>query len=105
LLTMEEELTFGFNDKMFHAKTGKRKAAILKYKLENNTMHLILTYTLRKFRGKGIASKLVEYAINYALEQKVHILKISCSYVKSWLKKHPEYMKKFYKIIYEVEQG
>ncbi|MEM4718081.1 MAG: GNAT family N-acetyltransferase [Desulfurococcaceae archaeon] len=40
--------------------------AYLKYKVEDNVMKLIETYTPEEFRGKGIGYKLVEYAINLA---------------------------------------
>ena len=98
---MKKELTYGLNNEKFYAKIGRKKVAILKYRIENDAIHLILTYTLRKFRGKGIASKLVKYAISYAIEKKIRVLKVSCSYVKYWLEKHPEYIEKFHKIIYE----
>lgn len=96
----EENITLGYNDKMFYIKVGKRIVTRLFYKIEDNVMHLTLTYTLKEFRGKGLASKVVKYALNYALEKGIKELKVSCSYVKHWLKKHPEYVKKFCKITY-----
>ncbi len=97
----EENITLGHSDEMFYVKVGKRRVTRLLYKIEDNVMYLTSIYTLKKFRGKGLASKIVEYAINYALEKGIRVLKVSCSYVKYWLEKHQEYVKKFYKVIYE----
>lgn len=100
---MKENITLGHDNEMFYVKVGRRRVVRLLYKIEDNVMHLISTYTLREFRGRGLASEIVKYALNYALEKGIRVLKVSCSYVKYWLEKHPEYAKKFQKVVYEVE--
>ncbi|RLG73762.1 MAG: hypothetical protein DRO23_08265 [Thermoprotei archaeon] len=97
----EENIILGHNDEMFYVKVGKRRVTRLLYKIEDNVMYLTSIYTLKEFRGRGLASKIVEYALNYALEKGIKELKISCNYVKHWLQKHPNYAEKFRKIIYD----
>jgi len=42
----------------------------------------------------------VKKALEYALERKFRKLKVSCSFVKKWLEKHPEFKDKFEEIIF-----
>ncbi len=95
-----KELSIGFNDKMFYAKVCGKRAVRLLYEIDNDVFHIISTYTLRAFRGKGLASKVVKKALEYALERKFRKLKVSCSFVKKWLEKHPEFKDKFEEIIF-----
>ena len=39
---MKKELTFGLSNEKFYAKIGRKKVAILKYRIENDAIHLIL---------------------------------------------------------------
>ncbi len=41
-------------------------------------------------RGKGIAGKLVRYALDWARAEGYRIIP-SCSYVEAWLARHPDY--------------
>lgn len=95
MVSGQENVEIGYNDKFFYAKVNGKRAVRLVYKIEKNTLHLISTYTLKKYRGKGLASKVVRKAIEYALEREIKNLKVSCSFVREWLKKHPEYAEKF----------
>ena len=51
--------------------------------LDSNTVDIINTYVNPNHRGKGIAKKLVEYALPY-FGQKGITTKYSCSYVKKY---------------------
>lgn len=53
--------------------------AYLKYQVEDNVMKLIETYTPPEFRGKGVATQLVDYAINLA-QRNNWLIEPICSY-------------------------
>jgi predicted GNAT family acetyltransferase len=56
----------------------------------NNILNLNYTYVPNSLRGKGIAAKLVEAALEYARLNGIKIIP-SCSYVDVYLQRHPEY--------------
>lgn len=60
------------------------------YSLDENVMELYTTYTPPNLRGKGLAEKVVNAAIEYAKENHFFIIP-SCSYVAVFLQRHPEY--------------
>jgi len=45
------------------------------------------TYVPIKERGKGIASALMQAAVDYAREQGYHVIP-TCSYARDWFEKH-----------------
>lgn len=62
----------------------------LEYVKLNSALNLNHTYVPHQLRGKGIASKLVEAALEYARLNGFKIIP-SCSYVDVYLQRHPEY--------------
>jgi len=90
----------GFNDEMFYVKVCGKRVVRLLYRIEDDVFHLVSTYTLKAFRGRGLASKVVREALNYALSRGFKKLRVSCSFVKKWLEKHPEFKEKFEEITY-----
>jgi len=95
-----EEIEIAFNNEMFYIKICGKRAARLLYRIEGDVFHLVSTYTLRTFRGRGLASKVVREALNYALSKGFRKLKVSCSFVKGWLERHPEFKERFEEIIF-----
>ncbi len=77
-----EEVEVGFNNEMFYVKVCGKRAVRLLYRIEDDVFHLVSTYTLRAFRGRGLASIAVREALNYALSKGFRKLKVSCSFVK-----------------------
>lgn len=51
--------------------------------LDSKTVDIVHTFVDPNHRGKGIAKKLVEYALTYFKEQEM-MVKYSCSYVKNY---------------------
>ena len=47
------------------------------------------TYVHESLRGKGIASKLVQMAVD-EIKSDGHKLAATCTYAKAWLQRHPE---------------
>jgi predicted GNAT family acetyltransferase len=65
--------------------------AILDYRvLDATTLEYHHTYTPRALRGRGIASRLVAYALRHALD---HGLKVvpACPFVAAFIRKNPEF--------------
>ncbi|MEM1719381.1 MAG: GNAT family N-acetyltransferase [Desulfurococcaceae archaeon] len=63
--------------------------AYLKYQVEGNVMKLIETYTPPEFRGRGIATQLVDYAINLA-QRNNWLIEPICSYTVYYFMKNRE---------------
>lgn len=84
-----EEFTIRHTSQVIYIILPGDVKAYLKYHVEENTMKLIETYTPPEFRGMGIASKLVEYAVNLAHENNWLIEPI-CSYAIYYFMKNKE---------------
>jgi len=67
----------------------QRSKAWLLYEVRNGRMRLLETYTPPQYRGRGIARRLVEKAIEIAREKGLEIEPV-CSYTIYYFWKHPE---------------
>jgi predicted GNAT family acetyltransferase len=52
-------------------------------------MMLVHSEVPQQLEGRGIASALVKAAFNYAADKGMDVLPV-CSYVRSWVQRHPE---------------
>lgn len=68
---------------------GSKEKAWIAYEVEGNVMRLLKTYTPPEYRGKGIAAKLTQYAIELAKKNGWAIEPV-CSYAVHYFIKHPE---------------
>ncbi len=66
--------------------------AYVKYRINGTKLDIIHTLVPPPLEGKGIASALVKYAYDYALENGLTPY-ATCSYAVTWLLRHPEYEK------------
>lgn len=66
---------------------GKIIAEIEFEKIEDNKYVIYHTFVDESLRGQGIASKLVELAVN-EIKSKGGIAEATCSYAKKWLEKN-----------------
>jgi predicted GNAT family acetyltransferase len=64
---------------VFYIRLPDNSKAYLKYKIENNTMYLIETYTPPAYRHMGLAKMMVDKAVEYAVKENLKILP-ECSY-------------------------
>lgn len=62
----------------------------LGYVKTNDTLNLVHTFVPSVLRGKGIAAKLVEAALQNARKNAYKIIP-SCSYVSNYIEQHPEF--------------
>ena len=56
---------------------------------KDNTLYIQHTYVNPQYRGKGIASSLIEALVKQLEEQKKSCIP-TCSYAKHWFQQHPE---------------
>ncbi len=68
---------------------GSKEKAWIAYEVEGNVMKLLKTYTPPEYRGKGIAAKLTQYAIELA-KKNGWVIEPVCSYAVHYFIKHPE---------------
>lgn len=68
-------------------ETGKIVAEITFKETEKGIYNIDHTFVDESLRGQGIASKLVEEAVN-EIEEKGGKVEATCSYANKWLEKH-----------------
>lgn len=64
--------------------------AFVEYELKEDKLILYHTFTPHELRGRGIAGKVVRFALNYARENNLKVIP-TCSYVSAYMQKHSEY--------------
>jgi predicted GNAT family acetyltransferase len=63
----------------------------LKYKkIDDHTLDYYRTFVPEALGNQGLAAKITKYALDYARKNHYQIVP-TCSYVKAYLKQHPEY--------------
>lgn len=65
---------------------GKEEEAYLVYRLEGDVLVVAKTFVDAKYRGRGIAQKLVEETLAYAKKESYKVRPL-CSYVESYMKR------------------
>ncbi len=78
---------------MFYILSHCERIAYLAY-TEQPTGLLQLTHTFvsDSLRGQGIAGKLTQHAMDYAVENNLKVLPV-CPYIIKWLENKPDYSK------------
>jgi uncharacterized protein len=65
-------------------------AGILQYHLRNDVISLLHTQTDDRFRGQGLAGRLVQDTLDAVRERHLQVLPY-CPYVRRWIEEHPAY--------------
>jgi len=73
---------------VIYATLPSGSKAYLKYLVDGNTMKLLETYVPPEFRGKGIAARLLEYAVNLA-QSNGWLIEPVCSYAIHYFARNP----------------
>ena len=68
-----------------------RHLAVAEYSISGNTITFTHTYVPQALRGRGIASKLIQTALEEARAEELRVVPL-CSFVASYIRRHPEYM-------------
>lgn len=66
------------------------ETAVLQYRFHDDVIWLMHTEVPEKLEGKGIASALAHYGLEWAKENHRKV-KVVCPFVAVYLKRHPEY--------------
>ncbi len=69
-----------------------RKAFIVYFEDPENVLQLTHTYVSEDLRGQGIANRLAEHVMEFALANNLKIIPV-CSYIKKWLRNKVQYNK------------
>ncbi|PJK08230.1 GNAT family N-acetyltransferase [Lysobacteraceae bacterium NML120232] len=64
--------------------------AELDYRREGGQMAIVRTHVPSQIGGRGLAGKLAEAALQWARAEGLQVNPL-CSYVDSWMRRHPEY--------------
>jgi len=90
---MAESVEFQVNDnkllRRFEVNIDD-KSAYLQYVLGKDTISLPHTFTPESLRGRGIASAVTKFALDYASKNRLQVI-VGCSFVAEYIKLHPEY--------------
>jgi len=71
--------------------TSGTAVAVLEYREHDpRTLECYHTFVPPPLRGRGVASRLVEQALRYALEQRITVIP-TCPFVAAFIRRHPEY--------------
>jgi predicted GNAT family acetyltransferase len=68
-----------------------RHLAVAEYRITGNTITFTHTEVPSSLRGRGIASKLIQTALEDARAEELMVVPL-CSFVAGYIRKHPEYM-------------
>ncbi len=80
-------------------KDEEGEYAYLIYSDDEVTLTITKTFVSNKYRGQGIAAKLVEELIRIATEKK-RFISSTCSYGITYFEKHPNHI---YKPVHDIE--
>ena len=83
------EITHNAASQRFEAKVGGLLCRC-DYRMHGNTMMLVHTEVPPQLEGRGIASVLVRAAFDHAKQNGMDVLPV-CSYVRTWVQRHPEF--------------
>jgi predicted GNAT family acetyltransferase len=64
--------------------------ATVNYRLHDTSLDLVHTEVPAVYQGQGLAGKLAKAALDWARTQGFKVIP-SCSYIKGYIDKHPEY--------------
>jgi len=70
--------------------------AYLRYQQKGELIYLIHTEVPEELEGQGIGSALAKTGLEYARESGLRVIPL-CSFVQSYLKRHPEYQELLHK--------
>lgn len=87
-----QDLTDNQAESRFELRAGGEVAGFLQYhRRGSGLINLIHTEVGDAFQGAGIAGKLARFALDTARQEHLDVLP-SCTYVRGWIGKHPEYL-------------
>lgn len=86
----EIEVVHNRDLKRFEALIDENVYAVIQYSIYKGNLALMHTIVPEKFKGRGIASKLAKFVMEYAEENKLKIM-VYCPFISGYLKKNPQF--------------
>lgn len=88
---MEKEIQVVNNEQLmrFESPVGEEMAELV-YRWYHGNLALMHTFVPEEGRGQGYSAALAKYALEFAKSRGVKV-KVYCTYVGSYLKRHSEY--------------
>jgi uncharacterized protein len=74
----------------FEIRVGGELAGFIGYILDESLIELVHTEVDRRFQGGGLARQLARASLDSARDRGFAVLP-TCPYIRSWIRKHPEY--------------
>ncbi|MGH3200694.1 MAG: GNAT family N-acetyltransferase [Streptosporangiaceae bacterium] len=74
----------------FEIRADGELAGFLQYHLRDGVIALLHTQIDPRFRGHGVAGRLIQASLDAARERHLAVLPY-CPFVRSWMTEHPEY--------------
>jgi predicted GNAT family acetyltransferase len=87
---MELRVTDNPDQSRVEIRADGELAGFLTYRLRDGELALLHTETDHRFRGYGVAGRLVQSVLDSARERHLAVLPY-CPFVRSWMDEHPEY--------------
>ena len=87
---MEPSVTENAEQARFEIRVDGELAGFAQYHRSEEEIAFTHTETNRRFRGHGLAGRLVSAALDSAREQDLAVLPY-CPFVRGWIAEHPEY--------------
>ena len=86
------ELTFADNPEQnqYELRADGELAGFVQYHLRDGVIAFLHTQTDPRFRGQGVAGRLVQASLDSARERHLAVLPY-CPYARRWIAEHPEY--------------
>jgi hypothetical protein len=87
---MEPGVTDNAEQERFEIREDGELAGFTRYRRKGKEITFTHTETDRRFRGRGVAARLVSAALDEARRQGLEVIP-SCPFVRSWIAENPGY--------------
>lgn len=77
------------DQRMFLIRLAPGTYSFLQYEIKEGKFYVNKTYTPPEYRGKGLATKLLQHAVAWARENGFKIVPV-CSFAVEYFRRHPE---------------
>lgn len=83
------EVVHNADEKRFEVRLGD-DIAMIEYLLHGKNITMHHTEVPPAFEGKGVASKMAKFALDYARDHEYKVIP-TCPFVNQYIERHPEY--------------
>lgn len=87
---MELQVTDDPDQERYEIRADGELAGFIQYHLKDGVVAFVHTETDRRFRGHGVAARLVQSSLDAARERHLRVLPY-CPFVQNWIAEHSAY--------------